>query len=248
MGKLLIGTSGYNYAHWGHGVFYPENLSPRRWLEFYSHEFNTVELNVTFYRLVKKEVFEGWHRRTPEEFLFAVKGSRYITHIKRLHDCEEAIQRLSENAQGLKEKLEIILWQLPPSFVYQKERLTVFSRLLAESPLLSRRRHVFEFRHASWFVPEVAHLLEGYGFCLCISDSPRLPSTEIVTTDFIYLRFHGSRSLYGSKYTEQELIHWARKCQLWVDQDRSVHAYFNNDAFGYAIENARRLREILMAK
>jgi len=245
MGTLLIGTSGYNYSHWGGGVFYPESLSQRRWLEFYCREFNTVELNVTFYRLIKKEVFEGWYQRTPEDFLFAVKGSRYITHIKRLRDCAEAIQRFSENAQGLGEKLEIILWQLPPRFIYQRERFTAFAKRLAESPLMRRTRHAFEFRHESWFVPEVVCLLEGYGFSMCMADSPHLPTTETVTGDFIYLRFHGSQSLYGSKYTEEELTHWAQKIQTWLDQGKSVYAYFNNDVSGYAIENARRLREIL---
>lgn len=245
MGKLLIGTSGYNYPHWGKGVFYPQDVPQRRWLEHYSRHFDTVELNVTFYRLPKKEVFEGWHQRTPGGFVFAVKGSRYITHIKRLRDCEEPIERFSENVQALEEKLEVILWQLPPRFAYQMERFTVFCRLVADSPVLSKTRHAFEFRHDSWFVPEAARLLEGHGFSLCIADSPHLPSTETLTADFIYLRLHGSRSLYGSKYTEEELTRWARKVQAWIDQGRSVYAYFNNDASGYAVENARRLREIL---
>lgn len=245
MAKLLIGTSGYSYPHWGSGVFYPEDVPQRRWLEFYSDHFDTVELNVTFYRLIKKEVFEGWYRRTPGEFLFAVKGSRYITHIKRLRDCEDAIQRFSENSQGLGEKLEIILWQLPPRFVYQKERLTAFCKLVAESPVMSKTQHAFEFRHDSWFVPEVARLMERYGFSMCISDSPHLPSTDTVTADFIYLRFHGSQSLYSSKYTDEELTSWAEKAQAWLRKGISVYAYFNNDVSGYAIENARRLREIL---
>jgi len=248
MGKLLIGTSGYNYPHWHRGVFYPQDVPQRRWLEFYSGQFDTVELNVTFYRLIKREVFDGWYRRTPKEFLFAVKGSRYITHVRRLRDCEEAVQRFSENAQGLQEKLEVILWQLPPRFIYQKERLTAFSEMVGESSVLSKTRHAFEFRHESWFIPEVARLLEGYGFSLCICDSPHLPSTETVTADFVYLRFHGSQSLYGSKYTDEELTRWAQKTQAWLDQGISVYAYFNNDACGYAVENARRLREILTGR
>lgn len=248
MGKLRIGTSGYSYPHWGGGVFYPKSFPQRRWLEFYGGEFNTVELNVTFYRLPKKQVFEGWYQRTPGEFLFAVKGSRYITHIKRLRDCEDAIETFSENVQGLAEKLEVILWQLPPRFVYLKEQLTAFLKLLPDSPPMGRTRHAFEFRHESWFVPEVARVLEEYGFSLCISDSPHLPSTETVTSDFIYLRFHGSQSLYGSKYTDEELTRWAGKIQAWLGEGRSVYAYFNNDASGYAIENARRLHEMLRAE
>jgi len=246
MGKLLIGTSGYTYSHWGRGVFYPEDVPQRRWLEFYSQHFDTVELNVTFYRLIRKNVFEGWCRRTPEEFLFAVKGSRYITHVKRLTACEDAVERFSENAQGLGNKLEIVLWQLPPRFACQKDRLTAFGRLLAGSPGMSKTRHAFEFRHDSWFIPEVARILERYGFSFCISDSPHLPSIETVTADFIYLRFHGSQSLYGSKYTDAELTRWAQKVRTWLNQGKSVYAYFNNDVSGYAVENARRLREILM--
>jgi uncharacterized protein YecE (DUF72 family) len=247
VGELLIGTSGYTYPHWGGGVFYPEHVPQRRWLEFYGHHFNTVELNVTFYRLVQRAIFEGWYRRTPKEFLFAVKGSRYITHVKRLRDCEEAVQRFSENAEGLREKLKVILWQFPPRFVYQKERLTAFCRLVAESPVMSETRQAFEFRHNSWFASEVFQALERYGFSLCISDSPHLPSIETVTADFIYLRFHGSQSLYGSKYSEGELRRWAQKVGTWLKQGKSVYAYFNNDLSGYAIENARRLHEILTA-
>lgn len=247
MGKLLIGTSGYNYPHWGHGVFYPKGLPQRRWLEFYSREFDTVELNVTFYRLVKRSVFEGWYRRTPDRFSFAVKGSRYITHIKRLKNCEDALQRFCESVEGLGEKLEVVLWQLDPRFPYDKTRLTLFAELLTESRLMRNTRHTFEFRHESWFIPEAIRLLERHGFSLCIADSPHLPSRHILTADFVYLRFHGSRSLYGSKYTEEELTHWAEKCRAWLDEDRPVYAYFNNDASGYAVENARRLREILGA-
>ncbi|MBW2059434.1 MAG: DUF72 domain-containing protein, partial [Deltaproteobacteria bacterium] len=209
MGKLHIGTSGYNYPHWGRGVFYPRDVPQRQWLEYYSRYFDTVELNVTFYRLPKREVFEGWYQRTPEGFVFAVKGSRYITHIRRLRECEEPIERFSENLQALREKLQVILWQLPPRFTYQRERLVAFSGLIAASPLLNKIRHAFEFRHESWFVPEAAKVLEEYGFSFCISDSPHLPSAETVTADFVYLRFHGSHSLYSSKYTEQELVHWA---------------------------------------
>ncbi len=248
MGTLRIGTSGYNYSHWGKGVFYPKGVPQRGWLEYYSRHFDTVELNVTFYRLVKKQVFEGWYDRTPEGFVFAVKGSRYITHIKRLRDCEDAIQRLAEHCDGLREKLEVILWQLPPQFPYQKDPLATFCKLLSESPFLSKTRHAFEFRHDSWFVPEVVRLLEHSGFSLCIPDSPHLPSMETVTADFIYLRFHGSRSLYGSKYTDEELDQWAQKVRSWLDQGRSVYAYFNNDVSGYAVENARRLREFLTSK
>jgi uncharacterized protein YecE (DUF72 family) len=247
MSRLFIGTSGYSYTHWGKGVFYPKGLAQRGWLEYYSRHFETVELNVTFYRLVKKEVFIGWHQRTPDSFRFAVKGSRYITHIKRLIDCEDAIQRFSENCQGLGVKLEVILWQLPPRFVYQKERLSTFCTLVSNLAVLKKTRQSFEFRDESWFIPETTRLLEHNGFSQCISDSPHLPSTEAVTADFVYLRFHGSRSLYRSKYTDEELSRWGQKIRTWLNQGLSVYAYFNNDAHGYAVGDARRLRESLIA-
>ena len=123
---ILIGTSGYNYPHWWNGVFYPSDLPQRKWLEYYAEYFDTVELNVSFYRLPKKEVFEGWYKRTPKHFLFAVKGSRFITHIKRLKDCRDPLSLLFEHASPLKEKLGVVLWQLPPRFKFQKERLEEF--------------------------------------------------------------------------------------------------------------------------
>ena len=245
MAKLLIGTSGYNYSHWGDGVFYPKGLPQRRWLEFYSEHFDTVELNVTFYRLVKREVFEGWHRRTHDHFVFAIKGSRYITHVKRLGGCDEALERLSENAEGLAEKLKIILWQFPPRFVYHMDRLAAFCKLLTQSPILDKIEHTFEFRHSSWIVPEVDRELERHGLSLCIADSPHLPSPRTSTAQFVYLRLHGSHSLYDSKYTDTELTRWARNVGDWLNQGKSVYVYFNNDVAGYAVENARRLREIL---
>jgi uncharacterized protein YecE (DUF72 family) len=134
---IFIGTSGYNYPHWWNGVFYPADLPQKKWLEFYAEYFDTVELNVSFYRLPRKEVFEGWYKRTPKKFVFAVKGSRFITHIKRLKDCRDPLSLLLDHASPLKEKLGVVLWQLPPQFKFQKERLEEFCVLLSTLPGLN---------------------------------------------------------------------------------------------------------------
>jgi hypothetical protein len=149
---IRIGTSGYNYPHWWHGIFYPTDLPQRKWLEFYSDFFDSVELNVSFYRLPKKEVFKSWYKRTPSHFSFAVKGSRFITHMKRLKDCREPLTLLLDHAAPLKEKLGVLLWQLPPRFTFQRERLEEFCVLLSTLPRSKGLRHAFEFRDDSWFI------------------------------------------------------------------------------------------------
>jgi len=244
MTKLLVGTSGYNYRHWWNGVFYPRELPQKRWLEFYSQFFDTVELNVSFYRLPKRETFEGWYQRTPEHFLFSVKGSRFITHIKRLKDCHEPLQAFFDHAHGLKEKLNVVLWQLPPKFKVNLERLDGFCSLLADISTSSPVRQSFEFRDESWFCPEVYGLLEKHNFSLCLAHSSILPSVERVTTDFTYIRFHGGACLYGSNYSEGELRDWSKRIGVWLGEGMNVYSYFNNDAFGFAVKNALTLKEL----
>ncbi len=247
-GKVFVGTSGYNYPHWGGGVFYPTNLPQKNWLEYYAKYFDTVELNVTFYRLPKKETFEGWYRRTPPHFIFAVKGSRFITHVKRLSDCEEPLKLFFNRANGLKEKLGVVLWQLPPGLHLNLMRLENFCRLLREKKYSKNVRHAFEFRHQSWFCSTVYQLLEKEGFSLCIAHSNRWPSEEALTANFVYLRFHGGLVLYGSNYSYQELQEWADKAKSWLIGKRDIFAYFNNDAYGYALKNAIEFRQLLMEK
>lgn len=244
---ILIGTSGYNYPHWWNGVFYPSNLPQRQWLEFYARSFNTVELNVTFYRLPKKEVFEGWYKRTPKGFSFAVKGSRWITHIKRLKDCREPLALLLDQASGLKEKMGVLLWQLPPRFPFEKERFEAFCVLLSTLPRSKGIRHAFEFRDESWFCRECFRMLEEFQFGFCISHGSGLPYIERVTSDFVYLRLHGGEVLYGSNYSEKELKAWASKIEGWVRERRDVFVYFNNDAYGFATQNALSLKRLLQS-
>ena len=233
-----IGTSGYNYPHWWNGVFYPSDLPPRKWLEFYARHLHTVELNVSFYRLPKREVFEGWHKRTPKAFCFAVKGSRFITHIRRLKECREPLALLVDHAAPLKEKLGVVLWQLPPRFKFQKERLEEFCVLLSTLPRCKTLRHAFEFRDESWLCHESLCILEEFNFAYCIAHGSGLPFLEAVTADFIYLRLHGGEKLYGSNYSEKELKSWAEKIRSWEEKGRTVFVYFNNDAYGFSVKNA----------
>ncbi len=242
---ILIGTSGYNYPHWWDGVFYPPDLPQKKWLEFYSKVFDTVELNVSFYRLPTKEVFGGWARRTPKDFTFAVKGSRYITHTKRLKDCREPLSLLLDHASALREKLGILLWQLPPRFRFQRDRLEEFGVLLSTLPRAKSVRHAFEFRDPSWFCRESFQLLEEFQFTFCIAHGSGLPYTEAVTSQTVYLRLHGGEVLYGTNYSDKELDRWAKKISGWSEAGRTVFVYFNNDAYGFAVKNALALRKLL---
>jgi uncharacterized protein YecE (DUF72 family) len=242
---IHIGTSGYNYPHWWNGVFYPSDLPQRKWLEFYAQQLDTVELNVSFYRLPSKEVFQHWHRRTPKKFVFGVKGSRYITHVKRLKECREPLSRLLEHAFPLREKLGAVLWQLPPRFGFRKERLEEFCVLLSTLPRSKSIRHTFEFRDESWFCREAIQTLEEFRFALCIAHGSGLPYVETVTSEFIYLRLHGGEILYGSNYSDQELSQWAAKIQSWEKDGKTVFVYFNNDAYGFAVKNALMLKKML---
>lgn len=241
MSRLLVGTSGYSYQHWK-GVFYPQGLKQAAWLYYYAERFEAVELNVTFYRLPDHEVFEDWRRRTPDGFRFAVKGSRLITHYHRLHDVREAVHTFFRAASGLGNKLEVVLWQLPPKMRADAARLNAFCSLLRR---YSKARQAFEFRQESWFAEETYEVLRRHGYALCIANSPGWETAEEITAPFTYLRFHGGRVLYGSDYSEAELRQWARKARRWLGGGTDVYAFFNNDAHGYALGNARRLRELL---
>jgi len=239
---LLIGTSGYNYGHW-RGPFYPEELPARQWLSYYARTFPTVELNVTFYRLPRRSTFAGWYEQTPPDFTFAIKGSRLITHLKRLADVEEDTRRFFAHAGELKEKLGAVLWQFPPSFRLDLSRLESFCTVLES--VAGATRHAFEFRHQSWFTPELYEFLRQRNLALCVADAPRWPSCEEVTADFVYVRFHGSHRLYSSCYSTEELRTWVEKITRWRAGGRDVFAYFNNDAQGFALQNARDLTDLL---
>jgi len=244
--NLFIGTSGYSYKHWANGVFYPPEISSSKWLEYYCQFFNTVELNITFYRLPKKDTFKRWYERTPNNFTFAVKGSRFITHIKKLYNCKEPLELFFSYVQELRERLGVILWQLPPNLHFDEKRIRYFCQLLKSFRFSQNISQAFEFRHKSWFCPELFNIIKDYNFCLCIAHSKRWPYVEKVTANFIYLRFHGGEELYGSNYSDRELKYWLDKSKHWLEEGKSVYAYFNNDACGYAIKNALKFRKLLV--
>jgi uncharacterized protein YecE (DUF72 family) len=239
---VRIGCSGWNYGHWRERV-YPKGLPPSRWLEHYATLFDTVEVNATFYRLPTRSAVANWVEQTPPGFLFTIKGSRYLTHIKRLADLGPGLERFYERIEPLvvSPKLGPLLWQLPERFHRDDDRLA--SALAALPP----GRHCFEFRHASWFVPEVEGLLREHGAALVIGDSPNRPfQTHAATADWTFIRFHyGSRGRNGN-YSERELGEWAGRIEAWR-REIDVYAYFNNDWNGYAVANGIWLKKRLAA-
>jgi len=235
--KIRIGTSGWNYDHWK-GIFYPEELSKGKWLEFYIKYFDTVELNASFYRLPTQKTFQNWYKRTPRGFIWSVKANKFITHTKRLKDVKEALNRFYNAISGLKEKCGPILFQLPPSLVFEKELLKDFCSMLDFS-----YRYTLEVRNSSWINDEVFEILKEHNIAFCISDTAgRFPYHEEITADFIYIRLHGSKILYASEYTEEEINLWAQKI---IDWGKDVYVYFDNDFNGYAVKNAKMLKKVL---
>jgi uncharacterized protein YecE (DUF72 family) len=240
---VRIGCSGWNYSHWRNGVFYPPRLAPRDWLAFYARHFDTVEVNATFYRLPRREVVANWVRGSPATFLFTVKSSRYLTHVKRLTDLDSGLRLFYDRIAPLvrSPKLGPVLWQLPPTFQRDDERLAAALERLPEG------RHCFEFRHESWFAPAVYELLRARGVALVIGDHPARPfQTHELTADWTFVRFHwGARGQRGN-YSKTELEEWAERIEGWRDRI-DVYAYFNNDWEGFAIRNGLWLRQRLGA-
>ena len=237
MRPVLIGCSGWNYPHWRERV-YPKGLPPRRWLEHYATLFDTVEVNNTFYRLPSPSAVAGWVERTPETFVFTVKASRYLTHIKRLADLERGVERFYEGIEPLVRsgKLGPVLWQLPGNFHRNDERLGSALERLPPG------RHCFEFRHQSWFTREVYELLERRGAALVIGDDPERPfQSHELTADWTFVRFHRGRRGRNGNYSATELEEWKRRIAAWRSEV-DVYAYFNNDWEGYAVKNALWLR------
>jgi uncharacterized protein YecE (DUF72 family) len=238
---IRIGCSGWNYQSWRGGEFYPKGCPPSRWLEYYSRQFDTVEVNSTFYRLAKPAAVANWLTQTPPDFVFALKASRYLTHIKRLTALDEGIKRYYDAIEPLvgSPKLGPIVWQLPPNFKRDEERLEAALAALPEG------RHCFEFRHPTWFTDNVYAMLRAYGVALVIGDRKGLDfQTHEMTTDWTLVRFHyGSRGRRGN-YSESELEEWAQRFEKWR-REVEVFAYFNNDWEVFAPRNARWMRKRL---
>jgi uncharacterized protein YecE (DUF72 family) len=234
-----IGTSGWHYEHW-RDRFYPEKLSKDKWLEFYAGHFATVELNNSFYRLPSEPAFATWYHSSPASFTFAVKVSRFITHIKRLKDTEEAVDKFIARAKTLEEKLGPLLYQLPPNLHRNDELLESFLSALPRG-----MKHVVEFRHQSWLEEKIFEILHKYNIGFCVFDMPSLSCPLAATADFAYIRFHGSSGLYFSCYSDEELADWAKKLANLATDLKAVYIYFNNDAEAFAVRNAITLRSYL---
>ena len=241
MGKIWVGTSGFNYKHWKN-IFYPEGLPQTKWLAFYAEHFKTLEINATFYGSFKESTYKKWADTVPNDFCFAIKGPRFITHIKRVEGVEDSIEKFFDSANGLDKKLAVVLWQFPPSFKNSEEnkiRLEKFLDLLPKN-----NSHVFELRHKTWFSKETFNLLDSKKSGIVISESDRFPSEDKVTGGICYIRFHGPTSLYSSPYSNEQLEEWAGKIKNWA-KNADVYCYFNNDSGGHAFRNAAEFRKLL---
>jgi uncharacterized protein YecE (DUF72 family) len=229
---LFIGTSGWQYRDW-RGSFYPPKLAQAKWLEYYVERFQTVEVNNTFYRLPPPQTFAGWARRVPDDFVMGVKMSRYLTHVKRLHDPAEPVARFFEHARPLGSKLGPVLLQLPPQLaidlVALEETLSLFPRHV---------RAAVEFRHDSWFTDDTAALLSRHGAAFCLADSPRRRTPVWRTADWGYVRFHEGRASPPPCYGRQALQTWAERIAGMWSADDDVFAFFNNDHRACAVRDA----------
>ena len=233
MAELFIGCSGFSYQHW-RGEFYPEDLPQKEWFAHYGTIFSTVELNVTFYRTPTAENFTRWYEESGPDFSFALKGSRYITHLKRLLDVEEALDRFFAPAQ-------VVLWQFPPDFKCAPDRLDTFLALLQNY----RVRSTLEFRNESWLCDEVVDLCRSRKVSLCMADRPGFIDQTPLTADFVYLRRHDAGGNYQGEYTGAQLERDAGRIRSYLSKKRDVYIYFNNDAGGAAPRNALDLARML---
>lgn len=237
--RIIIGTSGWVYDHW-QGVFYPENLPQEAWFEHYAAHFQTVEINNTFYQLPEEDTFHAWREQAPEEFQYAVKANRYITHMKKLKDPEESVPDFLSRARLLEDHLGPILWQLPPNWYADPERLASFANLLPED-----MGHAVEFRDPDWFQGEIRDILEEHALSFVIFSMPGLDCPRWTTADLIYLRFHGVEDRYQGRYGEEGLKPWAARIASWLEDGHKVRAYFNNDDRGFAVQDAQLLRDLV---
>jgi len=250
---LRIGCSGWAYKHW-RGKFYAPELPVREWFTHYARVFDTVEINNTFYRLPESKTFEAWRERAPENFLYAIKSSRFLTHLKRMRDPEEGVSRLFERACHLHAHLGPVLYQLPGSFhrdhVRLDDFLAVLPRTLGEingEPRDHPIRHVIEFRHPSWYVDETQAVLRAHGAVMCLHDKHGLAIFDPLDTPFVYARFHGPGGRYFGRYDLPRLKFWAEQLAERWRAGCDIFAYFNNDPEGMAVINAQEFRAFMMA-
>jgi len=237
--NIRIGCSGWVYKHW-RGLLYPEGLPQRLWFERYAQEFDTVEINNSFYRLPAPETFDKWREQAPPGFCYAVKANRFLTQAKKLKECEEPLERMTSAVRHLGDRLGPMLYQLPPRLKLDLERLESFLRIVPGDVT-----SVFEFRDKSWYVDETYALLDRYGASFCVHDLPGSASPRVAVGPVVYVRFHGGEGKYWGRYSEERLLSWT---DWLVDQSRRFSkcwCYFNNDIHGHAIEDARTLKSMV---
>ncbi len=244
--NLYIGTSGYSYKHWTGGVFYPQGLKSRDFLQFYAQHFRTVELNVSFYRLPKLEYLKRWAEITPDDFHFVAKLNRAVTHYAKLKNCEAQLRSNKVIADGLGDnKLKVVLVQLPPSLHFDDALLGDFLELTKSSAGSWLPRLAFEFRHSSWLVERTYTLLNDYNCALCLADWSGCEPSEPNDADFVYIRRHGTTGRYAGCYSQDQLKADAKKIRKYLKAGKDVYVFFNNDVKGYAVKNALELIELL---
>lgn len=237
---IRIGTSGFHYKHWK-GPFYPAKTPDSKLLDYYIQHFDTVELNNSFYRLPTAEAFDNWRNATPANFVFAVKASRFITHNKKLKDPENAIDNLLPRAAHLGPKLGPVLFQLPPHWRVNAERLTALLEILP-----SDLRYAFEFRELSWITPQINEILEKFNAAFCIYELAGYQSPIHVTANYTYIRLHGpGAGKYQGNYSNEQLQTWARRIESWSTKLKAIYVYFDNDQFGYAAANGLLLKTMI---
>jgi len=237
--NIHVGCSGWVYKHW-RGIFYPEGLPQKRWFERYTEEFDTVEINASFYRLPLASTFESWRDKAPPGFHYAVKVNRFITHMKKLLGCETEVDRFIALARPLRDKLGPLLYQLPPSLHKNVARLDAF---LARLP--KDIEQVVEFRHKSWYDEEVLGVLDRHGVGFVAHDLRGLETPRWASGRTAYVRFHGAAGKYWGRYSDEALLEWTDWLLGQRNSGRSCWCYFNNDIHGHAIEDARTLKSMV---
>ncbi|WP_316847172.1 DUF72 domain-containing protein [Pedobacter psychrodurus] len=239
LGKIYIGTSGWKYRHW-EGTFYPSDLKKKDQLKYFTAHFDTVELNNSFYRQPTLQNFKTWQEQAPANFTYAVKANRYFTHLKKLNVARKEIVEFLDACQGLEKKLGPVLFQLPPKWNINTERLERFLEMLP--PVY---HYTFEFRNPTWYHDEVFVLLKKYNCAFCIYDLAGHQSPILATANFVYIRLHGPGEKYQGTYSRSDLERWAKMCNNWLNEKKDVYLYFDNDQKGYAAFNAMKIKKMI---
>ena len=238
-GSIHVGCSGWVYKHW-RGILYPEGLPQRLWFDRYAQDFDTVEINNSFYRLPSGDTFQKWRDQAPPGFCYAVKANRFLTQAKKLKECEEPLERMMIAVRRLGDRLGPMLYQLPPTLKLNLDRLRDFLEIVPKDVT-----NVFEFREKSWYVPETYDLLDRYGASFCVHDMPGSTSDRVAVGAAAYVRFHGGEGKYWGRYSDDRLLGWSDWILGQARQGRQVWCYFNNDIHGHAIHDAQTLKSMI---